>query len=181
MLRPGSVSIRSGAFFLPIPPCLAGFSHPPPARPMRRGYFNHHESRQDRIGQNVRNRRRQKKDDDENRQGRTPCQRPTRLPLPKRQHKQGSGNSCAHQFDHHALSGGRAPPRSPKDAPNEVYFGRHAANAKPRIETRPKANHSTPCAAPRMCIAGRAGAKVKVRLEFLEGRLHFPILKVERI
>jgi hypothetical protein len=64
--------------------------------------------------------------------------------------------------------------------PNEVYFGRRAANAKPRIETRPLAKHSTPCAAPRMCIAGRAGAKVKVRLEFLEGRLHLPIIKVER-
>ena len=65
--------------------------------------------------------------------------------------------------------------------PNEVYYGRHAANAKPRIETRPKAKHSTPCAAPRMCIAGKAGVKVKVRLEFLEGRRHLPIIKVERI
>ena len=65
--------------------------------------------------------------------------------------------------------------------PNEVYFHRRAANAKPRIETRPLAKHSTPCAAPRMCIAGRAGAKVKVRLAFLEGRPHLPIIKVERI
>ena len=65
--------------------------------------------------------------------------------------------------------------------PNEVYFKRRAANAKPRLETRPHAKHSTPCAAPRMCIAGRAGAKVKVRLEFLEGRRHLPIIKVERI
>jgi len=65
--------------------------------------------------------------------------------------------------------------------PNEVYCGRHAANAKPRIETRPLAKHLTSCAAPRTCIAGRAGAKVKVRLEFLEGRRHLPIIKVERI
>jgi len=65
--------------------------------------------------------------------------------------------------------------------PNEVYFKRRAANAKPRIETRPLAKHSTPCAAPRTCIAGRAGAKVKVRLEFLEGRRHLPIIKAERI
>ncbi|MCL2120186.1 MAG: hypothetical protein FWH27_17360 [Planctomycetaceae bacterium] len=40
---------------------------------------------------------------------------------------------------------------------------------------------STPCARPRMCVAGRAGAKVKVKLEFLEGRRHLPIIKVERI
>ena len=65
--------------------------------------------------------------------------------------------------------------------PDEVYFNRRAANAKPRIETRPKAKHSTPCAKPRMCIAGRSGAKVKIRLEFLEGRRHLPIIQVERI
>jgi len=65
--------------------------------------------------------------------------------------------------------------------PNEVYFNRRAANAKPRIETRPLAKHSTPCAKPQMCVAGRAGAKVKVLLEFLEGRRHLPIIKVERI
>ena len=65
--------------------------------------------------------------------------------------------------------------------PNEVYFHRHAANAKPRTETRPLAKHSITCAKPRMCIAGRSGAKVKVKLEFLDGRRHLPILKVERI
>ena len=65
--------------------------------------------------------------------------------------------------------------------PNEVYFNRRTANAKPRIETRPLAKHSIPCAKPRMCIAGRAGAKVKVKLEFLEGRRHLPIVKVERV
>ncbi|MDR3111013.1 MAG: DDE-type integrase/transposase/recombinase [Planctomycetaceae bacterium] len=65
--------------------------------------------------------------------------------------------------------------------PNEVYFHRHPANAKPRIETRPLAKHKTPCASPRMCIAGRAGAKINVRLDFLEGRQHLPIIRVERI
>jgi hypothetical protein len=47
--------------------------------------------------------------------------------------------------------------------PSEIYCPRREANAKPR-----------------MCIAGRAGAKVKVRLEFPEGRRHLPIVKVER-
>jgi hypothetical protein len=65
--------------------------------------------------------------------------------------------------------------------PNEMYFHRHPANAKPRIETRPLAKHKTPCASPRMCIAGRAGAKINVHLDFLEGRLHLPIIRVERI
>jgi hypothetical protein len=65
--------------------------------------------------------------------------------------------------------------------PNEVYYHHHTANAKPRIETRPKVKHSTPCAKPRMCIAGKSGTKIKLHLEFLEGRLHLPIFKVERI
>ncbi|MDR1479463.1 MAG: integrase core domain-containing protein [Planctomycetaceae bacterium] len=65
--------------------------------------------------------------------------------------------------------------------PNEVYYHRHAANAKPRIETRQKTKHSTPCAKPRMCIAGKAGTKIKPHLEFLGGRLHLPIIKFERI
>ncbi|GHT46469.1 hypothetical protein FACS189454_07650 [Planctomycetales bacterium] len=65
--------------------------------------------------------------------------------------------------------------------PNEVYFHHRAANAKPRIETRSKVKHSTPCAKPRMCTSGKAGTKVKVRLEFLDARLHLPIIKVERI
>jgi hypothetical protein len=45
-----------------------------------------------------------------------------------------------------------------------VYFNRCAANAKPRIETRYK-----------------TGAKVNVRLRFLEGRLHLPILQAEKV
>ncbi|MDR2756406.1 MAG: hypothetical protein LBC20_11925 [Planctomycetaceae bacterium] len=65
--------------------------------------------------------------------------------------------------------------------PNEVYYHRHAANAKPRIETRPKVKYSTPCAKPRMCIASKAGTKIKLHLELLEGRLYLPIIRVERI
>jgi hypothetical protein len=45
----------------------------------------------------------------------------------------------------------------------------------------PKVKHSTPSAKPRMCIAGKAGTKIKVRLEFLEGRMYLPIIRVERI
>ncbi|MDR0704264.1 MAG: hypothetical protein LBF88_04675 [Planctomycetaceae bacterium] len=65
--------------------------------------------------------------------------------------------------------------------PNEVYYHCYAANAKPRIETRPKVKHSTPCAKPRMCIAGKAGTKIKLRFEFLEGWFYLPIIRVDRI
>jgi len=44
--------------------------------------------------------------------------------------------------------------------PNEAYFNIRAANTKPRIETRHLAKHSNPCAAPRMCIAGRTGTGI---------------------
>ncbi|MCL2120109.1 MAG: hypothetical protein FWH27_16960 [Planctomycetaceae bacterium] len=37
-----------------------------------------------------------------------------------------------------------------------------------------------PCVKPRMCVTGRSGAKVKVKHDFLEGRQHLPIIKVER-
>ena len=65
--------------------------------------------------------------------------------------------------------------------PDEAYCGHTAANTLPRIETRLKAKHGTPCASPRMMIAGRAGAKVRVELSFLEGRRHLPILRSTRV
>ena len=65
--------------------------------------------------------------------------------------------------------------------PNEVFFHRRAKNALPRIETRPLVSHSTPCASPRMMIAGKAGAKVKAKFEFHGGRSHLPVLHIERI
>jgi putative transposase len=65
--------------------------------------------------------------------------------------------------------------------PNEVSYHRHATNAKHRIETHPNVKHATLCAKPRMCIANQSGTKIKLRLEFLEGRLYLPIIRVERI
>ena len=65
--------------------------------------------------------------------------------------------------------------------PNEVFFHWRAKNTLPRIETRPLVSHSTPCASPRMIIAGKAGARVKARIEYLGGRSHLPVLHVERI
>jgi hypothetical protein len=32
-----------------------------------------------------------------------------------------------------------------------------------------------------MCIAGKSGTKIKLRLEFPEGRLYLPIIRVEQI
>jgi hypothetical protein len=54
-------------------------------------------------------------------------------------------------------------------------------NQELKHETRPKIKLSTPCAKPRMCIADKDGTKIKLHLEFLEERLHLPIIHVERI
>ena len=64
--------------------------------------------------------------------------------------------------------------------PDEVYFKMRVANTLPRIEPRVGLKHSSPCAAPRVMMAGKAGRKVNVQLSFIEGRKHLPILNVLR-
>jgi len=64
--------------------------------------------------------------------------------------------------------------------PQEAYFNMRSGNSKPRIEPRPGVSHRTPCASPRMMIAGKPGAKVRVKLSFYEGRSHLPIIEVVR-
>ncbi len=64
--------------------------------------------------------------------------------------------------------------------PDEVYFCKRSANSLPRIEPRPKVHHSTPCARPRMIMAGKPGRKFCAQIAFLEGRRHLPILIVQR-
>jgi putative transposase len=64
--------------------------------------------------------------------------------------------------------------------PQEAYFNMRAGNSKPRIEPRPGVDHRTPCASPRMMIAGKPGAKVRVKLSFYKDRRHLPIIEVVR-
>jgi len=64
--------------------------------------------------------------------------------------------------------------------PNEIYFNFRAANTLSRIEPRPKVRHSSPCAKPRVMMAGKAGRHVDLRLLFLEGRSHLPVLTIQR-
>ncbi len=65
--------------------------------------------------------------------------------------------------------------------PNETYFGRRPANTLPRLEPRKYAKQATPCAAPRMCIRGKAGVKVKLVLDYVDGKRLLPIVKLERV
>ena len=50
--------------------------------------------------------------------------------------------------------------------PDEVYHRKRAANTLPRTEPRVGLKHSSPCAAPRVMMAGKAGRNVTVYFLF---------------
>ena len=64
--------------------------------------------------------------------------------------------------------------------PNEIFFRKRAACTLPRIEPRIGMKHAGPCASPRVMIAGKAGRKVRLKLSFLEGRRHLPVVEILR-
>ena len=64
--------------------------------------------------------------------------------------------------------------------PDEVYFGKFPANRRPRIEPRPGWPRGSPCAAPRVIIAGQPGARFDVEVEHLDGHVLLPIVRWRR-
>ena len=64
--------------------------------------------------------------------------------------------------------------------PNEVYFRRFPANRRPRLEPHPRWPGDCPCAAPRVLLAGTAGAKSVLELRRHDGRPHLPNVKLRR-
>jgi transposase InsO family protein len=64
--------------------------------------------------------------------------------------------------------------------PNEVYHGRRPANRQPRFEPRPAWPRPSPCAQPQVLVKGQPGAEVTLRVDYLHGRKHLPIVTVER-
>ena len=70
--------------------------------------------------------------------------------------------------------------------PDEVYYDRPPANEKPRYEPRRKWPRDALCAAPWAQVKGRrlpvrvrtqtGGVRLKVKVTFLEGRKHLPIV-----
>ena len=64
--------------------------------------------------------------------------------------------------------------------PNELYFGRFPAHRRPRIEPRPNWPRSSPCARPRVLVAGKPGARFHVEIERVDGQRHLPIVRLRR-
>ncbi len=65
--------------------------------------------------------------------------------------------------------------------PDEVYGGIARACAKPRFEPRRKWPARSPCAAPHAKIDGRRGARLDLRVSYLAGRKHLPIVSLARV
>jgi hypothetical protein len=72
----------------------------------------------------------------------------------------------------HTWLGGRTP--------NEVYYGKHPANRKPRYEPRERWPRGSPCAKPWALVRGKPGAKLTLEVSFYRGRRHLPIVTVNR-
>ena len=64
--------------------------------------------------------------------------------------------------------------------PNEVFFSRPAANEQPRIEPRPRWPRGSPCAVPHVDIDGKPGDPFVLKIDYLAGRRHLPIIRVRR-
>ena len=64
--------------------------------------------------------------------------------------------------------------------PNEAYFGRFPAHRRPRIEPRPNWPRGSPCAKPRVLVAGNPGARFHVELRRVQGQVHLPIVRLRR-
>ena len=65
--------------------------------------------------------------------------------------------------------------------PNEVYHGRPAANAGPRIEPRALWPREAPCAAPAAPVTGEVGQNVDLVVSCYAGLKHLPIIQLKRV
>ncbi len=72
----------------------------------------------------------------------------------------------------HTTLGGRTP--------DEVYFNRSARARRPRIEPRPQWPRPAPCARPQVLVAGQPGARFDLRVDYLAGRKHLPVVTLRR-
>jgi hypothetical protein len=64
--------------------------------------------------------------------------------------------------------------------PDEVYHGEFPANRKPRYEPRTRWPRGLPCARPWALVRGSPGARPELKVTFLNGRKHLPVVSLGR-
>jgi len=64
--------------------------------------------------------------------------------------------------------------------PDEVYFQRQPAAHAARVEPRRHWPRGSPCSAPRALVRGRRGQRLALRVTYLAGRRHLPIIELEK-
>ena len=65
--------------------------------------------------------------------------------------------------------------------PDEVYVGAWRRRERSRFEPRSRWPRSAPYASPRSRIAGPRGAELRLRVSYLEGRRHLPVVALQRV
>jgi putative transposase len=68
----------------------------------------------------------------------------------------------------HSWLGGRTP--------DEAYYGRYAANRKPRYEPRAAWPRGSPCARPWALVRGKPGVRLELRVSYFKRRRYLPIV-----
>jgi transposase InsO family protein len=64
--------------------------------------------------------------------------------------------------------------------PYEVYHSLPPANRQPRCEPRPRWPRKSRCAKPQTLVAGKPGDEFTLKIDFVNGRKHLPIVTLKR-
>ncbi len=64
--------------------------------------------------------------------------------------------------------------------PDEIYFGRLPAHHRPRFEPRARWPRSSCSARPQAPVRGRPGVRLALKVRYLEGRAHLPVVLLTR-
>ena len=64
--------------------------------------------------------------------------------------------------------------------PEEVYHGLPPANHRPRCEPRSRWPQTSRCAKPQTLVAGQPGAEFTLKIDFVKGHKHLPIVTLKR-
>jgi len=64
--------------------------------------------------------------------------------------------------------------------PDEIHFGRPLAHHRSSFEPRPRWPRSSCCARPQALVRGRPGVRLALEDQYLEGRVHLPVVSLTR-